>query len=174
MTSMPFSTCSHFTMTDVSRPPEYARTTFSLVLSDMMLLPILRSHPPPADIETYWLVGGAPLVAAGAGNKKHPASRVPFSSKTRHEPSSWEPKLHARASQRDSSIMASEGACGPLDGHGFLPLSRALRAVASVEYCRQPMDAHGHERDPLAIWKQTAMTGPGKDASPAPCASGGS
>ena len=30
MTSKPFSTCSHFRHTEVSRPPEYARTTFSL------------------------------------------------------------------------------------------------------------------------------------------------
>ena len=32
MTSMPRSTWSHFTMTDVSSPPEYARTTLSFAM----------------------------------------------------------------------------------------------------------------------------------------------
>ena len=38
MTSRFFSTCSHLTMTDVSSPPEYARTTFSF---SAMMIPFL-------------------------------------------------------------------------------------------------------------------------------------
>lgn len=40
MTSRPFSSCSHLMQTEVSKPPEYASTTFSLLMMGASFLGI--------------------------------------------------------------------------------------------------------------------------------------